>query len=149
MQAKRGGGVNTLDVRYRTDAAWHGIVQVQIVGLVTDAALPQFWAALESPLGASSLVSVFDFRKAVVAYGSRPRMVPGAPQQKAGAFLCGPSQYELLLRRAAMLNDLGVRRGVFCSPDLALEWAADEVRLALAERLPCTHAQSANGGRHP
>lgn len=120
--------MKTLDVRYRTDAAWPGIVRVQIIGLVTDAALGQFWAALRSPLGAASMVSVFDFRRAVVAYCRRPRMVPGAPPQKAGAFLCGPEQYEVLAQRAAQLNAIGVRRGVFCSEDLALQWAADEVR---------------------
>ena len=124
------GGVKILDIRYRVDPAWPDIVRVSMTGLVTDAALPQFWAALRSPLGAASIVSVFDFRRAVVAYGSPPRLVPGAPQQKPGAFLCGSEQYQLLLRRSAQLSDLGVRRAVFCSEALALDWAAEEVRLA-------------------
>jgi len=140
--------VKILDVTYRTDAAWPGIVRVQITGLVTDLALQHFWAALRSPLGAASMVSVFDFRQAVVAYRDPPRLVPGAPQQKAGAFLCGPEQYEVLAQRAAQLNALGVRRGVFCSEDLALQWAADEVRLARAKSRPYTRERFAPGARH-
>ena len=118
--------MTTVNVRYCTDPLWPGIVQVQIVGLVLDAALLQFWAALQTPLGAAALVSIFDFRRAVVAYRNPPRLVPGAPQQKPGAFICGPDQYELLVRRAAQLSDLGVRRAVFCSELLALEWAREE-----------------------
>lgn len=121
-----GGGVTTLDVRYCTDPAWPGVVRVTITGLVLDSALLQFWAALNTPLGAAALVSVFDFRRAVVAYRRPPRLIPGAPQQKPGAFLCGPDQYELLMHRASQLSDLGVRRAVFCSESLALEWALEE-----------------------
>ena len=131
MKLGAGGGGKTLDVRYHTDAGWPGIVRVQITGLVTDAALRDFWAALRSPVGAASMVSVFDFRRAVVAYREPPRLVPGAPQQKPGAFLCGPDQYEILVQRAALLNDLGVRRAVFCSEELALEWVLEE---AIAHR---------------
>ena len=121
-------------VRYRTDDTFPGIVRVSISGLVTDASLKQFWDVLQSPLGAASLVSVFDFRAAVIAYRSPPRMVPGAPQQRPGAFLCGAEQYQLLVRRAAQLSALGVRRAVFCSESLALEWAAEE---ATAHRRHC------------
>lgn len=141
MKLIAGGGVNTLDIRYRVDPNRPGIVIVTIKGLVTDAALPAFWAALESPVGAASLVSVFDFRGAVLAYRNPPRLVPGAPQQKAGVFLSSTGQYEILLRRAAQLNELGVRRGVFCSMGLALEWAGDEVRLALAKSAPYMRAR--------
>ena len=118
-------------VRYRTDDNYPGIVRVDIAGLVTDASLQRFWDVLSSPIGAASLVSVFDFRRSVVAYRSPPRMVEGAPQQKPGAFLCNLGQYEVLLRRSAQLSSLGVRRAVFCSEALALEWAAEE---AIAHR---------------
>ena len=148
MGSLSAGGVKTLDVRYRTDAGWPGIVRVQVTGLVTDAALRELWATLRSPLGEAALVSVFDFRRAVVAFCHAPRMVPGAPQQKPGAFLSTPEQYEVLVRRAAQLNALGVRRGVFCSEDLALQWAADEVRLARAKSRPYTRARLAPGAQH-
>jgi hypothetical protein len=140
--------VKILEVRSHIDAAWPGIVRVQITGLVTDRALKDFWATLRSPLGAASMVSVFDFRQALVAFRHPPRLVPGAPQQKAGAFLCTPEQYEVLMQRALQLNALGVRRGVFCSEDLALQWAADEVRLARAKSRPYTRERSAPGARH-
>lgn len=123
--------MKTLDVQYYVDPALPGIVRVELTGLVTDAALPAFWAALSSPIGAAACVSLFDFRRAVVAYREPPRLVPGAPQQKPGAFLCGTDQYELLAQRAAQLSDLGVRRAVFCSEELALEWVLEE---AIAHR---------------
>ena len=122
--------MKTLGVQHRTDPAWPGILRVELTGLVVDGARPRLWAPLSTPDGEASLVSLFDFRKAVVAFRGPPTMVPGAPQWKPGAFLCGKDQYELLVCRAAVLNDLGVRRAVFCSEPLALEWAAEEVRLA-------------------
>lgn len=137
-----------VQVRSRLDAAWPGIVRVQITGLVTDAALKDFWAELRAPMGAASMVSVFDFRQAVVAFRHAPRLAPNAPQQKAGAFLCTPEQYEVLVQRAAQLNALGVRRGVFCSEDLALQWAADEVRLTRAKSRPYIRERSAPGAPH-
>ena len=141
--------MKTLDVRYRTDPAWPGIVLVTLVGLVLDADLAQFWAVMETPIGAASLVSVFDFRRAVIGYCSPPKLNFGAPQSKPGAFLCGPDQYEILVMRAAQLNDLGVRRGVFCSPGLAFQWAADEAHLFLAKSAPCTDVRSARAALRP
>ena len=122
---------NTLKVRYRTDPAWPGIVQVDCSGIATDAAQPQYWAAMRSAKGVASLVSVFNFTRAVICYRSPPKLTPGAPQQKPGAIVCTPEQYPQLSRRASLLSDLGIRRAVFLSQGLALEWAASEVRLAL------------------
>lgn len=119
---------NRLNVQYRVDACAPGVVMVTVTGLVNEAALADFWRVLDSPLVADSLASVFDFRRAVMAFRMPPRIVAGAPQQKPGCFLCSPGQYQVLLGRAALLNDLGVRRAVFCSPDAALEWAAQEAR---------------------
>lgn len=113
-----------LSVRYCMETP--GVVRVTLVGLVTDAALPKFWAVMETPTGAASVVSVFDFRRAVIAYRLEPKLNFCMPQSKPGAFLCGPDQYQLLVRRAAQLNFLGVRRAVFCSEPLALEWALEE-----------------------
>ena len=129
-----------LSVKYRL--VLHGVVLVTLTGLVTDAVLPQMWAVMETPMGAASVVSVFDFRRAVIAYRSAPKLNFGVPQSKPGAFLCLPDQYEVLVIRAAQLNAIGVRRGVFCSEPLALEWAADEARLTLAESMPCNRARS-------
>ena len=120
--------MSTLSVRYSLDPQLPGIVRVTLVGLVVDASLLQFWVALDSPTGAASLVSVFDFRRAVVAYRLPPQLSPGTSRQKPGCFLCGLDQYELLLRRSAQLSALGVRRAVFCSEPLALEWCQEEVQ---------------------
>ena len=130
----RGGGgvMRTMTVRYRTDAAWPGIVQIDCVGLATDATLPTYWAALNSPLGTASVVSVFDYTKSVIAYKNAPRLVPGAPQLKPGCFVCLPEQYGMLQERCAALNALGLRRQAFLRRELALEWAAEQVRLSLA-----------------
>ena len=122
---------NTLRVRYRTDPAWPGIVQVDCSGIATDAAQPQYWAAMRSAKGVASLVSVFNFTRAVICYRSPPKLTPGAPQQKPGAIVCLPEQYQQLARRAALLSDLGIRRAVFLSQAVALDWAASEVRLSL------------------
>ena len=126
--------MRTMKVSYRSDPAWPGIVQIDCVGLATDATLPAYWAALESPLGAASVVSVFDYTKAVIAYKRAPRLVPGAPQLKPGCFVCLPEQYWMLDDRCAVLNGLGLRRQAFLRRDLALEWAAEQVRLSLARQ---------------
>ena len=131
----------SLRVRYRPAAP--GVVTVECVGLIVDASLPRFWVALDSPVGAASVVSVFDFTRAIVAYRRAPRLVPGAPQLKPGCFVCSPTQYPMLLARAAAIASLGVVRQVFLTQPLALEWALEEVHRSLSRSELRTGARSA------
>lgn len=124
-----------LSVRHRTIEGREGVIGVECVGLITDASIRVFWQMLREPDAVRSAVSMFDVRKAIIAYRSPPRLVAGAPQLKPGAYVCRPDQYDVLADRCEYFNALNVRRAVFLSWPVALDWALSEVRL-LRESTP-------------
>lgn len=131
----------SLSVRYRSNESYPYVIEVDCIGLVTDASLEAFWTALESPQGLASLVSVFNFTQAITTYRGPPRLVQGKPQLKPGCYVCRPDQYDAMWSRSEIFNSLNVRRAVFLSQSLALEWALAEVRLGLSISPPLQRAQ--------
>ena len=125
-----GGGVKTLSLRQSIPLP--GVLRIDCAGLVTDSSLARFWEALGGSAGVLARVVLFDFRNALLAYGSPPKLVPGAPQLRPGAMLGLPEQFDRMTERAATLNGLGVRRAAFCSEQMALEWCADQAHLSLS-----------------
>ncbi len=134
-------GGQSLTVRYRSNERYPGVIEIDCIGLVTDASVEAFWAALESPQGLASVVSVFNFTQAITTYRRPPRLVQGAPQMKPGCYVCRPDQYDAMWSRSELFNSLNVRRAVFLSQALALEWAVSEVRLGLSRSPPLQRAQ--------
>ena len=115
-----------------------GVCTVRYVGVVPDRCLIEFW--MRPPVAAALL---FDFLGAVIAYRA-PFLPETLDAQRAGppaAILCNAGDYELFARRADALNALGVRRMVFLSAPLALEWASMQARLSRARSTSRTRAR--------
>ena len=117
-----------------------GVSTVRYAGVVTDRCLVEFWSR---PPAAAAIL--FDFRGAVIAYRA-PFLSETLDAQRAGppaAILCNAGDYELFARRADALNALGVRRAVFLSAALALEWASMQATLSRARSTSRTRALDA------
>ena len=131
------GGVNCWT---QSIAHCAGVATVRYAGVVPDRCLIEFW---RHPPAAAAIL--FDFRVAVIAYRS-PVFTGTLDAQRAGppaAILCNAGDYELFARRADALNALGVRRMVFLSAALALEWASMQARLSRARSTSRTRALDA------
>ena len=135
MKIIAGGGMNCWTKSVTHSA---GVSIVRFTGIVTNRCLVEFWR--RPPLVAAIL---FDFLGAVITY-----RVPVSPEtldaQRAGppaAILCNAGDYELFARRADALNAVGVRRMVFLSAPLALEWTSMQARLSRARSTSRTRAR--------
>lgn len=133
-----------LFVRQINTESHKGVIAVEVSGLVTDSSIPIFWKMLRSAEMSRSAVSIFDVRKAIIAYREPPKLVAGAPQLKPGCYVCRPEDYDVLATRCGYFNALNVRRAVFLSWAVALEWSLSEVRLLHAESPPLQRAPSDN-----
>ena len=112
---------------------------VSYVGLVTNRTVVDYWCT--APL----VVTAFDFRRATLLYTGTPTEpdVLCAQQAAPAAIVCAPDAYEMFSQRVSTLNALGVRRALFCSLALALEWAEMQAHLSRARSAKHTHGPRA------
>ncbi len=105
------------------------VLVVAYAGLVTNATVHSHWTSCEW-LG----VTVFDFRRATTIYTSTPTdaNILRAQRSTPAAIVCTDVDHPMFAQRADALNALGVRRMVFLSLALALEWAREKGVLSLA-----------------
>jgi len=136
MEMIAGGGVMhswAASIEMRSD-----VLLMSYTGLVLQRKVHEQWVAR----GGAETVTVFDLRRATTLYtGPGDASMLQAQQRAPAAIVCSPTDYAMFSQRVSTLDALGVRRALFCSLALALEWAAMQGPLARARSTTHRHGQ--------
>jgi hypothetical protein len=137
MKLIAGGGVNCW-----TENTTHigGVATVRFGGVVIDRSIADFWRT--APAAGAYL---FDYRAAIIAYRTAIYLPSINTQREGppGAILCGQDNYDLFLKRADDLAELGIFRKVFLRQEMALDWSRFQARRSLAKLAPRRRARDA------